>query len=99
MPRLAPEGGDRIVLRSCPICRATFAVSGRRSYCSMECRRKAEMARRPIGPGRGKRRPLPDTARDTGWALRKDVERLERIFADDRFAENKTKVAAHMRRP
>lgn len=44
-----------------------------------------------------RRRPLPDAARDAGWELRKSVERLERIAADDRFAANKDQVAAHLR--
>jgi len=42
------------------------------------------------------RRPLTEFAKDSGWSLRKDVERLERIFADDRFAANKAQVAAHL---
>ena len=43
------------------------------------------------------RRALVDTARDAGQELRKAVERLERIAADDRFARNKEEVAAHLR--
>lgn len=46
---------------------------------------------------RANRRSLPDVAKDSGWALRKDVERLERVFGDDRFAANKERVAAHLR--
>lgn len=44
-----------------------------------------------------KRRPLPDTAKDTGWALRKDTEKLERIFTDDRFRQYEKEVATHLR--
>ncbi len=40
---------------------------------------------------------MPSFASDAGWALRKDVERLERIFADDRFTYNKVQVAASLR--
>jgi hypothetical protein len=43
------------------------------------------------------RRGLPDQARDAGWDLRKIVERLERIAADDRFTANKETVAPHLR--
>lgn len=42
------------------------------------------------------RKALPDFAREAGWALRKDIERLERIFADDRFAYNQDQVAAQL---
>ncbi len=49
----------------------------------------------PAKKGR-KRRPITDAARDTGWALRKEVEKVERILADDRFASNKDQVAAHL---
>lgn len=50
-------------------------------------------------PPRGKssRRPLTEYAKDTGWQLRKDVEKLERIFADDRYSYNKQQVATHLR--
>jgi hypothetical protein len=47
--------------------------------------------------GRPVRRALPAFANDSGWKLRKDVERLERIFADDRFAANKQQVATRVR--
>ena len=43
------------------------------------------------------RRSLVDSARDAGQELRKAIERLERIAADDRFARNKNEVAAHLR--
>jgi len=43
------------------------------------------------------RKPLPDVARDAGWELRKAVERLERITADDRFGANKEQVASQLR--
>jgi len=49
----------------------------------------------PQGPSRP-RRPLPEFTRDAGWRLRKDIERIERVFADDRFAANKQQVAAHL---
>lgn len=43
------------------------------------------------------RRALPDQARSAGWELRKAVERLERIAADDRFTANKEAMAPHLR--
>lgn len=44
-----------------------------------------------------RRRPITDAARDAGWELRKAVERLERIAADDRFDRNKEEVATLLR--
>ena len=44
-----------------------------------------------------RRNPLTDQARDAGWDLRKSVERLERIAADDRFNPNKEAMASHLR--
>jgi ParB-like chromosome segregation protein Spo0J len=52
---------------------------------------------RKSGPGRKSRQPLPEQAKQVAWALRKDVEKIEKVFADDRFGENKERVAAHMR--
>lgn len=43
------------------------------------------------------RRPLPDSARDAGWDLRKAVERIQRLTEDDRFATHKAQVAPHLR--
>jgi hypothetical protein len=43
------------------------------------------------------RRPLPDAARDAGWNLRKDTERIERILADDRFSIYKQQVTTQLR--
>lgn len=43
------------------------------------------------------RKPLTDSARNAGWDLRKAVERLERIAADDRFGSNKEQVAPLLR--
>lgn len=57
---------------------------------------KADVTPAKRGPGRPSRRPLPDLAKEAGWALRKDVEKLEKIFADDRFGDNKEKVAGHV---
>ena len=48
-------------------------------------------------PATPRRRPITDAARDGGFELRKAIERLERISADDRFAANKEQVAAHLR--
>lgn len=66
-----------------------------RKYCSPPCR---EVARNPPKPGYSRRRrPLPDFAKDAGWSLRKDIDRFERIFADDRFPDYKQQVAASVR--
>ena len=43
------------------------------------------------------RRPLTIFASESGWKLRESTERIERIFADDRFARNKEEVATHLR--
>lgn len=48
----------------------------------------------PAAPPAPKRRPLPEQARDAGWELRKAVERLERIYADDRYARNRDDIDA-----
>lgn len=44
-----------------------------------------------------RRRPLTDQARDAGWSLRKDIDRLRNIAADDRFTANKSQMATHLR--
>lgn len=44
-----------------------------------------------------RRRPITDQARDAGWELRKAVERIERLAADDRFNAQTEKVAPHLR--
>jgi hypothetical protein len=43
-----------------------------------------------------RRRPLDEAARDAGWALRRDVERIQRIYADDRYLNNKDQVTAQL---
>lgn len=40
-----------------------------------------------------KRRPLPETAKEAALRLRKEIERLERAYEDDRFAQNMEQVA------
>jgi len=58
----------------------------------------ARKAREKAGqPAAKPRRPLTDAARDAGWDLRKTVERLQRIAADDRFAANAEQVTPHLR--
>lgn len=44
-----------------------------------------------------RRRPIADLARDAGQELRKAIERVERLQADDRFDRNAHTVAAHLR--
>lgn len=48
-------------------------------------------------PRKAQRRSLVDDARDAGQELRKALDRVERIAADDRLARNKDEVAAHLR--
>lgn len=48
-------------------------------------------------PKAAPRKPLADTARNAGWDLRKAVERIERIVADDRFHANAEQVATELR--
>lgn len=45
-------------------------------------------------PAGRRRRPLPEAARESASKLRKEVERLERVFGDDRFRQNADQVAA-----
>jgi hypothetical protein len=83
----------------CPQCGKPVAPSSRggrpKTYCSRACTSRAAYERERGAPL--KRRPLPDFARDAGWSLRKDVERLERILADDRYPQYRLQVAAHLR--
>lgn len=48
-------------------------------------------------PQKRKRRPITDTADELGWELTRLVEKLERLYADDRFDANKEKVASRLR--
>jgi hypothetical protein len=48
-------------------------------------------------PRKPNRRALTDVARDTGWDIRKAVERLERVREDDRYSRNKNEVAELIR--
>jgi hypothetical protein len=48
-------------------------------------------------PRKPNRRALTDVARDTGWDIRKAVEKLERVREDDRYSRNKEEVAALIR--
>ncbi len=44
-----------------------------------------------------RRSSLPDAANKAGWELRRAVERVERVIADDRFTANKEQVATQLR--
>lgn len=60
----------------------------------------ARKAREKAGRGEQRakpRKPLTDAARDAGWDLRKAVERLERIAADNRFAAQTEQVTPLLR--
>lgn len=48
-------------------------------------------------PRAPQRRALTDDARDAGIDLRKAIDRLERLAADDRLTRNRDEVAAHLR--
>lgn len=66
-------------------------------YCSERCRNAAATRRHYRGrPRRYSRRPLPDAARDAGWRLRKAVESVEHLMADDRLRANKDQVAVKL---
>ena len=43
------------------------------------------------------RKPLPDVARNAGFELRKSMERIERLFDDDRYRSNAEQVATALR--
>jgi hypothetical protein len=60
---------------------------------------RANVARKASGEAAktAPRKPLTDAARDAGWDLRKSVERLERIAADDRFNTHQAQMAPHLR--
>ena len=51
----------------------------------------------PTPPAKRKRAPLPDAVRSGGWELRKDVERLQRLRADDRWSGHVDQVADVLR--
>jgi hypothetical protein len=48
-------------------------------------------------PTKPRRSPITDQARNAGWELRKAVERIERIAADDRFNSQIETVTSHLR--
>lgn len=48
-------------------------------------------------PRTPQRRPLEADADDTGWALTRTIERLQKIFQDDRYNRNKNEVATKLR--
>jgi hypothetical protein len=52
---------------------------------------------KPALPAAPKRRPLTDAFLDATYELTKAVERLERLVADDRFAQNAEKAAQRNR--
>lgn len=48
-------------------------------------------------PKKPQRRALTEVARDAGWDARKAIEKIERVWEDDRFSRNKEEVAELMR--
>jgi hypothetical protein len=84
----------------CPVCGRPVPPRKRpggnhKIYCSKRCQGTAYQRRQRALTARP-RRGLPDAAHDAGWKLRKAVERIERITADDRFSANREKVAAEL---
>jgi hypothetical protein len=47
--------------------------------------------------GSVRRRPLPEAAKEAGWAIRRATERVVRIVGDDRLPANKQQVSAALR--
>lgn len=43
------------------------------------------------------RKPLPEAAKNAGWELRKSMERIEKLFDDDRYRQNVEQVATALR--
>jgi len=60
-------------------------------------RKVTEAIKSKNAPAAPRRSPLPEQADRAGWEFRRAVERLERIYADDRFAANREQVAAVLR--
>lgn len=48
-------------------------------------------------PQQPRRSPLPEAANRAGWELRKAVERIQTIFADDRFPNHREQMTAGLR--
>lgn len=48
-------------------------------------------------PQAPRRRAITEQARDLGWDIRKQAEKVERLFQDDRFNRNKEEMAPHLR--
>jgi len=43
------------------------------------------------------RKPLPDAAKSAGWELRKAMDRIEKLFDDNRYRQNEEQVATALR--
>ncbi len=63
---------------------------------TQEMNRRNDNASDPKPKKATKRQPLVPFTKSAGWALRRAVERIERIVDDDRFAANRGQVAAHL---
>lgn len=69
-------------------------------FCSPNCRSAYHKAKAPVAvtaPRPATRKPLPPFAVKAAWELRSDVERMERIFADERFPRHVLQVATQVR--
>lgn len=99
--RQAPELGERIMRGELDLDQAeqliepkpitgtdgkTYRASGRSSTEDNSMNKPAS-----------RRRPLTDTAQAAGWDLRKAVDRIERILADDRYSQNKEQIGQYLR--
>jgi hypothetical protein len=60
---------------------------------SLDGRRRPAM-RPPKQPRKPRREPITNTARKAAHDLRKAIERVERVIADDRFPKNRDKVTS-----
>ena len=89
-----PDDSDRRIARSLGCSPSTVAEVRRPSKLDTSDPTPAPTS---SAPTRARRRPLPETARDAGWTLRKSIERVERLLADDRYPQNVEQVADALR--
>lgn len=81
-----------------PVLQSQLASSGRVNIEKAVQQVRSELnGSTDSSPTERRRSPLPDAAAKAGWELRKAIERVERIVADDRFPSNREQVAAGLR--
>lgn len=79
---------------TCDSCGTEFEARANARYCSGRCRTIAYRERKDGPRPKHRRIPLRDTLDRTEWNLLKQVERLERVAADDRI---KSTIKQHPR--